>query len=110
MQLFLILFTLATAQTVPTNYDESKVGTYTLPDPLVLQDGTRVRTPADWTQKRRPEILNLFESNVYGRTVAGRPSAMSFELFDIDKNALGGIARNKMQAARGGRSGSRRPG
>ena len=33
---------LAQAQTNESNFDESKVGTYTLPDPLVCADGTRV--------------------------------------------------------------------
>jgi hypothetical protein len=43
----------------PVNYDEAKVGTYALPDPLVSNDGTRVRTAGDWP-KRRAEILKLF--------------------------------------------------
>ena len=31
---------------IPVNYDESKVGTYTLPDPLVTANGARVRDAA----------------------------------------------------------------
>jgi len=30
---------------------------YTLPSPLVFDDGTRVRTPEDWYQRRRPELV-----------------------------------------------------
>src|SRR3954462_1301638 len=38
------------------NYDESKVNAFTLPDPLVCKDGTKVTTPEQWWDKRRPEI------------------------------------------------------
>src|SRR6266852_1416762 len=93
-----LLTGLGAAQPLPVNYDESKVGTYTLPDPLVLQNGRRVTTAATWTKQRHPEILHLFETNVYGRTVAGRPSAMTFELVDIEKKALNGTAIRKQVA------------
>jgi hypothetical protein len=83
------------AQTLPVNYDESKAGTYTLPDPLVFENGERVRSAAEWSNKRRSEILRLFETNVYGRTVAGRPPQMTFEVFDLEKNALEGKAIRK---------------
>lgn len=50
------------------NFDESKATTYTnLPDPLVLNNGKRVTTPADWWGKRRPEIVELFDREIYGR-------------------------------------------
>ena len=52
---------------IPVNYDESKVGTYTLPDPLVLADGKPAKDVKTWTEKRRPEIVRLFEENQYGR-------------------------------------------
>ena len=41
---------------IPVNYDESKVGTYTLHDPLTLNDGKPVRDAKTWYSKRRPEI------------------------------------------------------
>jgi len=37
-----------------------------LPDPLVMMDGTPVRTADDWYQKRRPELKRLFQHYVYG--------------------------------------------
>ncbi|MEP7002639.1 MAG: acetylxylan esterase, partial [bacterium] len=46
---------------IPVNYDESKVGTYTLPDPLVLANGKPVRDATTWFAERRPEIVKLFE-------------------------------------------------
>ena len=47
---------------IPVNYDESKVGTYTLVDPLVLNDGKPVRDAKTWFAKRRPEIVEMFET------------------------------------------------
>jgi hypothetical protein len=38
-----------------------------LPDPLVMLDGTRVSSPEQWTEKRRPELKALFEHYMYGR-------------------------------------------
>ena len=46
------------------NYDESKVAPYTLPDPLVREDGQRVRTADEWNRVRRPELFALFEREV----------------------------------------------
>lgn len=48
------------------NYDESKVGSYTLPDALTTLDGRKVASKKMWEKVRRPEILKLFEDNVYG--------------------------------------------
>lgn len=38
------------------------------PDPVVLTDGSLVRDSTEFGLKRRPEILGLFEENVFGRT------------------------------------------
>jgi len=67
---FLMAFAMVSAQEFIPNYDEGKVPPYTLPDPLVLQDGTPVTTAAQWRERRRPELLGLFASVVYGRTPA----------------------------------------
>lgn len=75
------------------NYDESKAGTYTLPDPLVYSDGTRVKDAADWRKRRRPEILALFENHVYGKTPA--PRKIEYEVTSKSDNALGGLATRK---------------
>jgi len=76
---------------IPVNYDEARVGTYTLPDPLTLENGKPVRDAKTWYQKRRPEILRLFEENMFGRS-PGRPAGMSFEVFDKGTPALDGKA------------------
>jgi len=76
---------------IPVNYDEALVGTYTLPDPLVLANGKPVRDAKTWLNKRRPEIVRLFEENQYGRS-PGRPADMSFDVFDKGTPALDGKA------------------
>ena len=76
---------------IPVNYDEAKVGTYTLPDPLVMANGKPVRDAKTWNQKRRPEIVRLFEENQFGRS-PGRPAGMSFDVFDKGTPALDGKA------------------
>ena len=77
-----------------TNYDESKVPPYTLPDPLVTSGGERVVDARTWIGKRRPEILKLFETHVYGRS-PGRPNQLKFEVTSTDPNTLEGKATRK---------------
>jgi len=67
---------------IPVNYDEALVGNYTLPDLLA-------RDAKTWNEKRRAEIVRLFEENEYGRS-PGRPAGMTFEVFDKGTIALGG--------------------
>ena len=88
-----IVVTSTAAEPPETNYDESKVPAYTLPDPLVRTDGARVDTPEDWND-RREEILELFRSQVYGRAPKP-PEEISFEVVSIDTNALNGDATRK---------------
>jgi len=76
---------------IPVNYDESKVGTYTLPDPLVTTKGVRVRDAATWTKVRRPEILRMFESIQFGKA-PGKPDRVIVDRFDTGTPALGGKA------------------
>jgi hypothetical protein len=50
------------------NYDETKANPYPkLPDPLVLKNGKKVKSAKDWWHKRRPEIVEDFDREVYGR-------------------------------------------
>jgi hypothetical protein len=81
----------AVAQPPGANYDEGKVGTYTLPDPLVCADGTKVTDARTWRERRRPEILELFRTHVYGRSPA-TPAALVYERGAVDAKALGGKA------------------
>jgi hypothetical protein len=81
-------------QPVPLNYDESKVPPYTLPDPLILADGRRVTSPELWWNRRRPEILQLFERYVYGKTPGRKLTARS-EVTSSSRQALDGKALRK---------------
>lgn len=85
---------MAVAQRFRPNYDESKVPKYTLPDPLTMQDGTPVKDAATWRKKRRPEILRLFETHMYGKAPP-RPKNVRYRVLSIDRNALGGKAIRK---------------
>jgi hypothetical protein len=84
----------ADAQKPETNYDESGVPQFTLPDPLVCSDGTPVRDASTWETRRRPEILALFAEHVYGRA-PGAPERLTFEVRSVAKDALEGKAVRK---------------
>ena len=73
------------------NYEEVKVPEYTLPDPLVAEDGETVRTADQWFSSRRKEILEHFRREVYGRIP---PTVVSPQLHVIEQGtpALDGSA------------------
>lgn len=79
---------------IPVNYEESLTGTYTLPDPLTLSNGKPVRDANTWYERRRPELVRLFEENQYGRS-PGRPAAMTFDVFDKGSPAFDGKATRR---------------
>ncbi|MGV3618880.1 MAG: alpha/beta hydrolase family protein [Fimbriimonas sp.] len=55
------------------NTDEAKANPHpALPDPLVFRDGKPVRNPRDW-RRRRGEILEDLDREVYGRTPKRTP-------------------------------------
>ncbi len=75
------------------NYDESKVPSYILPDPLVFNDGSKVTGKKDW-EKRRAEILKTFENEVYGISPEWKGKVTATEV-KVNHNALGGQAIRK---------------
>lgn len=77
------------------NYDEDKVPSYTLPEALVCQDGTKVTNASTWKNKRRPEILRDFEEHVYGRMPRQKLPRITHEVTSVDDAALGGLAKRK---------------
>ncbi len=79
---------------IPVNYDEAKVGTYTLPDALTLNNGKPVHDARTWYSKRRPEIVEMFETQQYGRA-PGKPADESFDIVDKGTPALNGKAIRK---------------
>jgi hypothetical protein len=71
----------ATVAGIPVNYTEANAGTYTLPDPLKLNNGKPVKDAKTWREKRRPEIRRLIEDNWFGRAPS-RPKDMTFEVVE----------------------------
>ena len=67
-----------------------------LPDPLRMLDGSTVRSARDWFERRRPELLRLFEHYMYGYAPAGRVP-VEFRIWG-QGTALGGSARWKRVA------------
>lgn len=72
------------------NYDEAKVRPYTLPPLLKMQSGQPVRTAAQWRLKRRPELVRLFDSEMYGHVPATAP-AIRWELKSTEPRLKGGV-------------------
>ena len=85
----------ASGQDEQFNYDEAKVNSYTLPDPLVMQDGRPVTSAAMWRGQRRGEILQLFETQVYGR----RPSEATGMRFRVTTGGTGRAAGAEVRVA-----------
>jgi hypothetical protein len=83
------------AQVVPeANYDESKVGSYTLPDPLTLRSGRPVKDARAWNRERRPELVRIYEDQVFGKTVATKIRPL-VEVTEAGAKAIGGKAIRK---------------
>jgi hypothetical protein len=73
------------------NRDESKVNTYILPDPLVLKNGKKVKNANTWWQKRRPEIVEDFEREIYGRLPGNIPK-VDWKIVTIKDTVIGNQA------------------
>jgi hypothetical protein len=76
------------------NYDESKVPAYVLPDLLQANNGEMVASTEQWEKKRKPELMELFASQMYGRTPEGNID-VTYEIVTEDPNAMGGKATSQ---------------
>lgn len=71
-----------------SNYDEAKANPYPdVPDPLVLKNGRKVTTPAMWWHQRRPEIVEDFDREIYGRTPKETPK-VTWEVSSVTNRVL----------------------
>jgi hypothetical protein len=86
-----ILLVSASAEEEKFNYDEAKVAAYTLPDPLVMRDGRPVTSAKMWQRERRPELVDIFESQLYGR----RPPEPLGARYDVSETDWHGKATRK---------------
>ncbi len=91
--LLVSLFSLAQDQK-ESNYDESKVAPYTLPEVLKTSSNIMVTNKSAWEKTRRPEILTLFENNIYGQMPKSFTS-IKYTVTHEDKTAMGGRAHLK---------------
>jgi hypothetical protein len=73
------------------NYDEAKANPYPkLPDPLRLKNGEKVTTPEMWWKQRRPEIVEDFDREIYGRVPKDVPK-VTWEVMAKDETTVGDV-------------------
>jgi hypothetical protein len=74
------------------NYDESKANPYPkLPDVLLLKNGKQVTTAKAWWNQRRPEIVEDFDREIYGRMPKVTP-AVKWEVTSTSNEKNGDFA------------------
>jgi hypothetical protein len=74
------------------NYDESKANPFpTLPDPLTLKNGKKVTTAKVWWSARRPEIMEDFDREIYGRVPKVTPK-VTWEVSKTTNETNGDVA------------------
>lgn len=78
------------AQIKNTIDDEAKVPEYKLPDVLTRFNGKKIKTEKDWFRRRRPEILQKFTEEVYGK-VPGVLEASEVKVWETS-DAMNGLA------------------
>lgn len=74
-----------------SNYDESKIKPYTLPELLVTDGGRKVTTADQWIKQRRPEILRHYQTEIYGEVPKTAPK-VTWAVVATDQNAQNGTA------------------
>lgn len=73
------------------HYDESIANPYPkLPEVLVLKNGKRVTTASDWWNLRRPEIVEDFDREVYGRMPKVTPK-VTWEVKSTKEEKVGDV-------------------
>lgn len=89
--LLLFVITTTSARKRYANYDESKVPAYTLPNPLICNDGTKVTSIDEWEKHRRPELIKLLSKEIYGETPEAK-LGVRYKVVAVNRKALGGKA------------------
>jgi hypothetical protein len=73
------------------NYDETRANPYpTLPDPLKMNNGRAVTSARMWWEKRRPEIVEMFDREIYGRVPKNTPK-VKWEITSQTNDTVGGV-------------------
>lgn len=77
-------------------YTEGQVPDYKLPNPLVTLEGTRIGNKEEWTNIRRPQIIDLLASNIYGHVpLPESPIKSEFQLLEVSKSFFNGRCTRK---------------
>jgi len=79
---------------VASSNDRSKLPVYQLPDPLTMADGSRVKNKKQWYDKRRPELLELFTTEMFGKVPTEDIKDISWEVVESG-DAFDGLATRK---------------
>lgn len=79
-------------------FGQDVIGAGEIPDVLKMSDGSPVTSVAAWETKRRPEVLELMKTHVYGRNPVERPENLRFESLGPDKEMMDGKALRKRVA------------
>ena len=80
------------------NYDPAKANPFPdLPDPLTLKEGKKVTTPAMWMDLRRPEIVEDFEREIFGRIPKSVPRVGWKELAVVKGGLVGTLSADGRQ-------------
>lgn len=88
----------STSHAAETNYDESAVVAFTLPDVLAGPDGRPASTPEEWKTRCRPHQFALLEQHVYGRRL---PDAVVFPVGEPERanvTLAGGVQAIRQRA------------
>ncbi len=97
LSIFVIIISVFNTQAqrpATTNYDESKVPAYTLPEALKTKQGKIIKSSKSWEKIRRPEVLDLFAENIYGQMPKDFDE-IKFSLKNEDRNSMDGKAHLK---------------
>ena len=88
-----LLINVSVAQKKSVKNEDGLLG-IAIPDPLKLLNGKKIRNTRKWEKFARPELLMLFENNVYGK-VPGSLTYASFDLIEENSAALDNRAKRK---------------
>lgn len=103
MQKTLLILVLLTAVFFSTGQPTGKARTgekkkdipeMSIPDPLTSFRGKTIKKVRQWERIRRPELMNFFTNNVYGK-VPGKLEISSIDIVEQSNHALQGRARRK---------------
>ncbi|WP_317172045.1 acetylxylan esterase [Zobellia roscoffensis] len=92
--ILLTLTTLGLMAQPEANYDETKVPKFSVPDPLTTFSGEAITDSQEWEEKRKLEIYQFFEKQIYGK-VPALLDEYSFKVIEQDNQALEGKAQRK---------------